>query len=131
MVTSSVAAVFSQPEKPTKFSEKDWNTSSTKEVDDLGIKASPMSVYSASKTLAEKGEHMVFTFDVAWSNCSFIAAWDFYNQNKSEVSWDLVTINPTYVSRFVRVSSLLHVTHYSLFKQVFGVRLSIGSGISS
>jgi len=51
-------------------------------------------------------------FDDPWLNSSFIAAWDLYNQNKSEVSWDLVTINPTYVSRFVQVSSLLHVTHY-------------------
>ena len=74
----------------------------------------------------------VFMFDDPWLNSSFIAAWDLYNQNKSEVSWDLVTINPTYVSRFVRVSSLLHVTHYSLlFGQVFGVRLSICSGIFS
>jgi hypothetical protein len=125
VVTSSVVAIFSQPEKPTKFSENDWNTISTKEVDDLGIKASPMSVYSASKTLAERGEHLVFMFDDAWLNCSFIAAWDFYNQNKSEVLWDLVTVIPSYVRRFVRVSSLLHVTHYSLFQQVFGVRLSI------
>jgi hypothetical protein len=60
VITSSVVAILSQTEKPTKFTEKDWNTTSTKEVDDLGIEASPMSVYSASKTLAEKGAHFGF-----------------------------------------------------------------------
>ena len=28
------------------------------------------------------------------------AAWDFYEQHKAEIKWDLTVINPPYVSRF-------------------------------
>ena len=41
--------------------------------------AGPFVVYSASKTLAEK------------------AAWEFVATHKSEISWDLVTINPPWI----------------------------------
>ena len=56
VITSSGAAVSQLPvSEPTVFSELDWNESSIKEVQALGNKASPMSIYCASKSLAEKG----------------------------------------------------------------------------
>ena len=43
------------PSEPTVFSELDWNEDAIKDVQALGNKASPMSIYCASKSLAEKG----------------------------------------------------------------------------
>jgi len=80
VITSSCASVMSPVSKPTVFSEQDWNLSAIKEVEEKGIDNSPPSiVYRASKTLAEK------------------AAWDFYEQHKSEIKWDLAVINPPFV----------------------------------
>lgn len=43
------------PPKPTIFSENDWNEIAPKLVEEQGSKAAPLTVYRASKTLAEKG----------------------------------------------------------------------------
>jgi hypothetical protein len=58
-VTSSCAAISTPRPPPAKFSDKDWNTASPKEVEELGDKADPALAYRASKTLAEKGRHIV------------------------------------------------------------------------
>ncbi|KAF5363173.1 hypothetical protein D9758_008392 [Tetrapyrgos nigripes] len=79
VVTSSCASVLEIRPEPTKFSEEDWNELSAKEVQEQGRSAAAASKYRASKTLAER------------------AAWDFYNKHKSEISWDLVVINPPFV----------------------------------
>ncbi|KAF9561492.1 D-lactaldehyde dehydrogenase [Agrocybe pediades] len=79
VITSSCAAVMAPPPKPTVFSEKDWNVTSTREVEEQGNKTAPMTIYRASKTLAEKG------------------AWEFVEQHKSEIKWDLSVINPPFV----------------------------------
>jgi len=55
VVTSSCASVMSPPAIPTKYSEEDWNEISPKEVEEQGSKAPPMTIYRASKTLAERG----------------------------------------------------------------------------
>jgi nucleoside-diphosphate-sugar epimerase len=55
VVTSSCAAVMDPPPKPTIFSENDWNVTSPKQVEEQGSNAAPLTVYRASKTLAEKG----------------------------------------------------------------------------
>ncbi|KAF8959850.1 hypothetical protein BDZ97DRAFT_1836214 [Flammula alnicola] len=78
VVTSSCAAVMSPPPNPTVFSEVDWNLKSPKEVEEQGDKAAPMTMYRASKSLAEK------------------SAWDFYEKHKSEIQWDLAVINPPF-----------------------------------
>lgn len=59
VVTSSCAAISTTRPPPAKFSDKDWNTTSPKEVEEQGDKAAPGLVYRASKTLAEKGRHIV------------------------------------------------------------------------
>ncbi|PPQ80464.1 hypothetical protein CVT25_001782 [Psilocybe cyanescens] len=84
VITSSAAAItssatVSMSDKPAIFSETDWNTVSTKEVEEKGSDASPAHMYCASKTLAEK------------------AAWEYSEKHKNEVTWDLTTLNPPYV----------------------------------
>ncbi|KAF9527862.1 hypothetical protein CPB83DRAFT_855320 [Crepidotus variabilis] len=79
VITSSCAAVLNPTTIPTKFSEKDWNTTAEEEFKRLGEKTPVMSLYRLSKTRAER------------------AAWDFYNEHKSKLTWDLVIINPPFV----------------------------------
>ncbi|KAF5312061.1 hypothetical protein D9619_003767 [Psilocybe cf. subviscida] len=79
VITSSCGAVMSPPPVPTTFTEKDWNTQSPKEVEEQGNSSPPMTIYRASKVLAER------------------SAWAFYEEHKSEVKWDLTVINPPFV----------------------------------
>jgi len=79
VVTSSIAAINEPKDKPYVFTEADWNNSDPKKVEEKGRDAEGGSKYQASKTLAEH------------------AAWDFLEKNKSNISFDLATINPGYV----------------------------------
>ncbi|KAF9042284.1 hypothetical protein BJ165DRAFT_262532 [Panaeolus papilionaceus] len=79
IITSSIAAVITPSSQPSRFSETDWNEFSVKEVQEKGDKAAPIEIYRASKTLAER------------------SVWDFYNQNKDNISWDVAVINPPFV----------------------------------
>lgn len=79
VVTSSCAAVLTPLNEPRVFSEEDWNEASIQEVNEKGKDASNPGKYRASKTLAER------------------AAWEYYNQHKSELGWDLVVLNPPFV----------------------------------
>ncbi|KAF9561494.1 NAD(P)-binding protein [Agrocybe pediades] len=79
VVTSSTAAVMEPPTQPTQFSELNWNESAPKEVEEKGSDAAPMTIYRASKALAEK------------------SAWKFVEEHKSEVKWDLSVINPPFI----------------------------------
>ncbi|KAI0807632.1 NAD(P)-binding protein [Fomes fomentarius] len=80
VITSSCASVqLTQSTDPRIFSEEDWNEACIAEVKEKGRDASAPIKYYASKTLAER------------------AAWEFYEQKKSEVAWDLVVVNPAYV----------------------------------
>ncbi|KAG8762782.1 methylglyoxal reductase (NADPH-dependent) gre2 [Ceratobasidium sp. 428] len=78
VVTSSAAAIV-DTSKPTGtvFTENDWNTFSTKEVEEKGRDAAGGDKYRASKTLAEQ------------------AAWAGVEAKKPK--WDLATINPPMV----------------------------------
>jgi nucleoside-diphosphate-sugar epimerase len=66
--------------EPTTFNETDWNDQAPAEIERLGRDASAWQKYRASKSLAER------------------AAWDLWNAHKDAVHWDLVTLNPPYVS---------------------------------
>ncbi|KAG8702659.1 methylglyoxal reductase (NADPH-dependent) gre2 [Ceratobasidium sp. 395] len=78
VVTSSVAAVMdSSKPNGTVFTEENWNTFSTKQVEEKGKAAAGGDKYRASKTLAEK------------------AAWAEVESKKPK--WDLATINPPMV----------------------------------
>ncbi|KAI0288553.1 hypothetical protein B0F90DRAFT_1827342 [Multifurca ochricompacta] len=79
VLTSSVAAVREEVTTPRVFNETTWNNSAMEAVKTKGSTVGPVTIYLASKTLAEK------------------AAWDFVATHKSEISWDLVVINPPYV----------------------------------
>ncbi|KAF6750213.1 D-lactaldehyde dehydrogenase [Ephemerocybe angulata] len=79
VITSSVAALWTPSPGARTFSEEDWNTEYISEVEKLGSKTDPMTVYGASKVLAER------------------ATWEFYNAHKSEVQWDISVINPPLV----------------------------------
>ncbi|VDB82935.1 unnamed protein product [Peniophora sp. CBMAI 1063] len=78
VLTASIVSVWSYlVDKPTTFTEEDWNEQAIKAVEEKGADAGPVMIYGASKTLAEK------------------AAWKFKEDHK--VSWDLAVINPPYV----------------------------------
>ena len=79
VLTSSVAAVREETPVPRAFNESNWNNSAVEAVKTKGSAAGPVLIYLASKTLAEK------------------AAWEFVDSHKSEISWDLVVINPPLV----------------------------------
>jgi nucleoside-diphosphate-sugar epimerase len=55
IVTSSTAAIFHSINKPTVYTENDWNDNVISRVEKSGREAKGMDKYSASKTLAEKG----------------------------------------------------------------------------
>ncbi|KAI1787248.1 NAD(P)-binding protein [Ganoderma leucocontextum] len=73
VITSSVRAVI-QSESPRTYTEEDWADDAVKEVEEKKGGAHGMSIYSASKVLAER------------------AAWDFLAEHKREISWDVVAI---------------------------------------
>jgi len=79
VLTSSVAAVREDTPVPRIFTESSWNNSAIEAVETKGSAAGPGAFYKASKTLAEK------------------AAWEFIAAHKSEISWDLVVINPPWL----------------------------------
>ncbi|RDB27412.1 hypothetical protein Hypma_004368, partial [Hypsizygus marmoreus] len=78
VVTSSCASVL-EIGSDKIFTELDWNELSIREVKEQGNKASGASIYRASKTLAEK------------------AAWELYEKNKADITWDLAVLNPPFV----------------------------------
>ncbi|KAF8873071.1 D-lactaldehyde dehydrogenase [Infundibulicybe gibba] len=78
--TSSCAAVRNEmTSRAEPFTENNWNDASVQVVEEKGRDAASISKYRASKTLAEK------------------AAWDLYNEHKSELKWDFAVIIPPYV----------------------------------
>ncbi|TFL00657.1 D-lactaldehyde dehydrogenase [Pterulicium gracile] len=79
VITSSCAAVQKAVTEPQTFTEEDWNQASIDEVETKGKDASNIMKYCASKTLAER------------------SAWEFVKEHKSEISWDLTTLNPPYI----------------------------------
>ncbi|KAG6875202.1 hypothetical protein C0992_004786 [Termitomyces sp. T32_za158] len=78
VVTSSAAAV-SDLSVCKVLNEDDWNELSVREIEEKGADTSGFVKYLASKTAAER------------------AAWDFYEQNKAVISWDLSVLNPPYI----------------------------------
>jgi hypothetical protein len=104
VITSSCAAVITVPQsKPTVYTEEDWNSSSVKVVEEMGNKSPPFIAYYASKTLAEKGGFLnIFSFGLALTCFLQSAAWDFYEQHKAQIKWDLVVILPGMVSFFFK-----------------------------
>ncbi|KAJ6595873.1 D-lactaldehyde dehydrogenase [Mycena vulgaris] len=81
VVTSSIAAILELGDMsvPHMFTEENWNNQAPALVAAEGAKAGPLVIYCASKALAEK------------------AAWDYYKENKPKISWDLTTLNPSFV----------------------------------
>ena len=86
VLTSSVAAVREDTSVPRTFNESNWNNSAVEAVKTRGSAAGAVMFYQASKTLAEK------------------AAWEFVAAHKSEISWDLVAINPPFIFGGARLS---------------------------
>jgi nucleoside-diphosphate-sugar epimerase len=76
ILTSSVAADQEDTAAPRVFAEGNRNHSAAKAAKTKGSAAGPVTIHLASKTLAEK---------VAWK---FVAAYG------SQISWDLVVLNP-------------------------------------
>lgn len=80
VITSSCSAVLTEdPEHVRTFSENDWNDKAVKDVEENGRNARPVDMYHASKTLAER------------------SAWQFIEENKGKVNFDVVALNPPYV----------------------------------
>ncbi|KAG6888784.1 hypothetical protein C0992_007514 [Termitomyces sp. T32_za158] len=79
VVVISSAAAVSDFSVYKVLNEDDWNEPSVREIEEKGADAPGFVKYFASKTAAER------------------AAWDFYEQNKAVISWDLSILNPPYV----------------------------------
>ncbi|KAI0777492.1 NAD-P-binding protein [Trametes elegans] len=65
--------------EPHVYDERDWNDVDVRLVEEKGRDASPLSKYSASKTLAER------------------RAWAFVEENKGTLPWDFAVVNPPWV----------------------------------
>jgi nucleoside-diphosphate-sugar epimerase len=76
ILTSSVAAVREDTTVPRVFTESNWNNAAVEAVKTKGSAAGPVTTYLASKTMAEK------------------VAWKFVATHSSNISWDLVVLNP-------------------------------------
>ncbi|KAI0056653.1 D-lactaldehyde dehydrogenase [Artomyces pyxidatus] len=79
VITGSCASILRPTTETLVLDETAWNEPAVFDAKENGAKATPLNKYCASKVLAEK------------------AAWEFYEKNKSSLSWDLVFINPPYV----------------------------------
>ncbi|KAI9509132.1 D-lactaldehyde dehydrogenase [Russula earlei] len=79
ILTSSAVAILEFPWRQRVFTEENWNSAALEAVKTKGPAAGPLNIYLASKTLAER------------------AAWEFVDVHKSEISWDLVVLNPPYI----------------------------------
>ncbi|KAH9487422.1 Ketoreductase azaE [Psilocybe cubensis] len=81
---------------PTVLDENDWGDEYVKIVEERGKEAAIMDKYSASKTLSER------------------AAWDFYEQHKKGVEWDLVVISPSHPlnQNFKTADEVTRSVHY-------------------
>ena len=86
VLTSSVAAVREEDPTLREYDVTSWNKAAITEVASKGSAAGPVKIYSASKTLAER------------------AAWKFVIENKAELAWDLVVINPPWIFGVRRLS---------------------------
>ncbi|KAF8736669.1 NAD-P-binding protein, partial [Rhizoctonia solani] len=78
IVTSSTVSVYTS-QKDVVHNETHWNEPIIKHVEEQGEKAASIMIYIYSKTLAEK------------------AIWKWWSENKQGVSWDLATINPSFM----------------------------------
>lgn len=78
VLTSSVVAVFHYQEG-LQHTESHWNERILEVIKEKGDKSAPGELYTASKTLAEK------------------AAWQFMDDNKGRINFDLVAVNPSYI----------------------------------
>ena len=76
ILTSSGVAVREATTEPRVFDESNWNNAAVEAMKTKNSAIQPFVVYMASKTLAEK------------------AAWEFVAAHGSEISWDLVALNP-------------------------------------
>lgn len=78
IITISSTAATNAGE-PGTYDESAWNETSLDEVKRLGASASRMGKYRASKTLAER------------------AAWEWYEERKGTLVWDLVVLVPVFI----------------------------------
>ncbi|CCO35183.1 NADPH-dependent methylglyoxal reductase GRE2 [Rhizoctonia solani AG-1 IB] len=78
VITSSTVAVYTF-QKDIMHNETHWNDYVIKHVEEQGDKADSIMLYIYSKTLAEK------------------AVWKWWSENKQGVTWDLATINPSFM----------------------------------
>ena len=102
VITSLTAAVQERLTPPMRYSEADWNMAVVQEVETPGGGSSGYAMYMASKTLAEQGEFefgLPMRVEVGDKVALSEAAWKFVEDHKAEIGWDLVAINPPFVSR--------------------------------
>lgn len=78
--------------------QEDWNNHAIKEVKEKGDDAMGYLQYFAAKTMAER------------------AGWDFVQEHKAAIEWDLATLLPVYVS---------------IAAQRQGAQLTVSSGVRS
>ncbi|KAJ3712142.1 D-lactaldehyde dehydrogenase [Lentinula raphanica] len=128
ILLSSTAAIISLLPDPKPFTESDYNEQSIEDVKANGKKANQVNKYCASKTLAEKGmgvgqtEGFSFSMKITFFFLE-LAAWELYNANKANISWDLAVLNPPYVCLTLPNLHLHKLTEWTIelpIMQIFG-----------
>ncbi len=95
VVTSSVRAVI-RGEVHHTYTEEDWADDAVREVEEKKSAAQGMSMYSASKVLAERGASRSCSrccLPLFQADANRTAAWNFHAEHKHEVNWDVVAID--------------------------------------
>ncbi len=119
-ILSSIVAISSGFDTGL-LDENTWNTTSPKLVEEKGRDADQASKYRASKSLAEQGvlfPPLISSWSLVVEICKvltcyafisvLIAAWAFVKQHETEITWDLVTLCPPFVS-FLVIAFSVHI----------------------
>jgi hypothetical protein len=86
--------------EPRKLTEADWNEESLALCHELGKNAPPSDKYMAGKVAAERGRSKFTCLDqpALFKLLRTLAAWNFVEEHKTQICWDLVALLPTWVS---------------------------------
>lgn len=78
------------------YTHENWNDEAVKEVEIKGEQVDSDDLYCASKTLAERGKSFPCKTDRVL--LIYPAAWTFFHEHKSTLSWDLTVLNVPWVN---------------------------------
>lgn len=89
-------------EEGRTYTEENWADYAVKEVEEKGAEAEGITIYTASKVLAEKGASRLRFMRPSQSSdrqsrSGPIAAWKLQEDNKDRIAWDISVVCPGWV----------------------------------